>query len=114
MGPTFQSVVFGPPAAFDQLKSRSRGLLQRAAKDAGPPWQTIPEIGERASYREGLVPITTGFKTLDTPLRGGFRPESTHVIAGRTSTGRSTIALNFARRVALSGHSVLLFKLEEG
>lgn len=83
-------------------------------EDAGPPWETIAEIGSHASYREGLVPITTGYSTLDAPLRGGFRPESVHIIAGRTGSAKSTLMLNIARRVALSRYSVLAFKLEEG
>lgn len=78
-----------------------------------PKWQTIEEIGSRPEYDEGLQPITTGFLSLDAPLNGGFRPESTYVMSGRTATGKTTLALNMTRRIALSGHPVLLFKLEE-
>ena len=35
MGPTFQPVVFGSPAAFDRLESRSHRLFQRPAGAAG-------------------------------------------------------------------------------
>ena len=50
--------------------------------DAGPSWLTIPEIGQKVAYREGLTPITSGFATIDRALRGGFRPESLYVIGG--------------------------------
>jgi replicative DNA helicase len=83
-----------------------------APPEPGPPWQTIADIGETSDYAEGLPSITTGFDALD-KIIGGFRPESSYVLAGRTGTSKSTLALNIARRVALSGHGVLVFKLEE-
>ena len=81
--------------------------------DVGPSWYSIEEIGQRPEYREGVQPITTGFTTLDQTFRGGFRPESVYIIAGRTGHAKSTLALNIARRTALSGNHVLFFKLEE-
>lgn len=81
--------------------------------DAGPAWFSITEIGQRPTYREGLLPQTTGFVTLDTALRGGFRPECLYILGGRTGSAKSTLALNIARRVAIDGGSVLFFKLEE-
>ncbi len=84
-----------------------------APEDAGPPWWTVPQIGERPSYRTGLVPVITGFTTLDQPLRGGFRPENTHIIGGRTGSAKSTLGLNIARYAAIAGHNTLIFKLEE-
>jgi KaiC/GvpD/RAD55 family RecA-like ATPase len=81
--------------------------------DEGPPWLTIAEIGAQPTYRDGLVPITTGYECLDDALRGGFRPECVYVVAGRTGNAKSTLPLNVTRRVALVGESVLHFKLEE-
>ncbi|MFH0983388.1 MAG: DnaB-like helicase C-terminal domain-containing protein [Planctomycetota bacterium] len=81
--------------------------------DAGPPWLTVAEVGRLPAYRKGLTPVTTGFSTLDRALRGGFRPESMYILAGRTGSAKTTLALNVTRRAALAGHSVLLFKLEE-
>lgn len=77
-----------------------------------PPWATIREVGQDERYKQGLVPITTGFAVLDKIL-GGFRPEVLYILAGRTGSAKSTIAANICRRVAVSGHKVLLFKLEE-
>lgn len=76
-------------------------------------WTTIPEVGELPDYQEGLPAITTGYQVLDTILGGGFRTESSYVIGGRTGTSKSTLALNIARRSALAGNCVLVFKLEE-
>jgi len=81
--------------------------------DPGPPWRTVAEIGARPDYANGLPTITTGFASLDHILQGGFRKESTYALAGRTGTSKSTLAMNVARKVALSGHTVLIFKLEE-
>lgn len=79
----------------------------------GPPWQTIGEIGILPAYRCGLQPISSGYEVIDEALRGGFRPECLYPVGARTGSAKSTLALNFARRVALAGHSVLFFKLEE-
>lgn len=84
-----------------------------APAPAGPPWMTITDVGNLPTYGTGLVPITTGYEVLDDALRGGFRPGSLYVVAGRTGSAKSTLALNHARRIALAGHSVLVLKLEE-
>lgn len=81
--------------------------------DAGPLWVTVAEVGTLPTYRQGLQPLTTGYACLDAALRGGFRPECMYTVAARTGSAKTTLALNVARRDALSGHSVLVFKLEE-
>ncbi len=81
--------------------------------DAGPLWFTIAELGAQPGYGDGPQPITTGYACLDDALRGGFRPECMYTLAARTGSGKTTLALNIARRIALSGHTVLLLKLEE-
>ena len=65
------------------------------------------------NYRAGLPPISSGFAALDKILRGGFRPDCVYIVGGRTGTSKSTFVLNIARKVALDGHGVLVFKLEE-
>jgi KaiC/GvpD/RAD55 family RecA-like ATPase len=79
----------------------------------GPEWFTVRDIGNRPTYRMGVPPIATGYHEIDEMLHGGLRPESVYILAGRTGGAKSTLALNIARQVALSGHSVLVFKLEE-
>ncbi len=82
-------------------------------EDQGPPWYTFAEVVNRPAYKAGLVPLSTGYRTLDEPLHGGLRPECLYVLGGRTGTAKSTLALNIARLVALDGHGVLVFRLEE-
>ena len=81
--------------------------------DPGPPWRTIAEIVNLPIYREGVSPVSSGFAVLDDALRGGFRPESLYILAGRTGSAKSSLVLNIARKVALAGDGVLVFKLEE-
>ena len=78
-----------------------------------PDWLTVADIGKLRPYRAGLQPITTGYTPLDRILGGGFRPDCMYVIAGRTGTAKSTLALNIAKRAALSDVVTLVFKLEE-
>lgn len=56
--------------------------------------------------------LSTGFTLLDTVTWGGFRPGELIVVAGRTSTGKSSYAENIAENVAKRGESVLYFNLE--
>lgn len=55
----------------------------------------------------------TGFKLLDTPLRGGFR-EGLICIGGISSLGKTTLALQIMDNFAQQGHDVLIFSLEMG
>jgi replicative DNA helicase len=61
--------------------------------------------------RHGSGGIPSGFHTLDT-LTGGLHRGDLIVIAGRTSTGKSTFAENLAEQVAMHNHSVLFVSLE--
>ena len=99
--------------AEDVARSLSAPPTDSLPPDPGPPWRTIAEIGQLPGYSEGLPAITTGCSALDSVLGGGFRSESTYILAGRTGTSKSTLALNIARRVATAQHRVLVFKLEE-
>jgi archaellum biogenesis ATPase FlaH len=82
-------------------------------EEGGPPWYTIKEVHDRPSYRAGLRPIETGFPSIDQALAGGLRPQCVYVLAGRTGSAKSTLALNIARYLALADQPVLIFKLEE-
>jgi KaiC/GvpD/RAD55 family RecA-like ATPase len=76
-------------------------------------WYTIPEVGKLPRFLKGMPVFSTGFDGLDRVLMGGFRAQCVYVLAGRTGSAKSTVALNIARRVAINGDSVLVFKLEE-
>ena len=64
-------------------------------------------------FRSGKLPgLRTGFKSLDA-LTGGFQPGSFTLIAGRTGTGKTSIALHFADYAARAlDVPVILFSYE--
>jgi replicative DNA helicase len=55
--------------------------------------------------------LSTGIKDLDRTL-GGFGTSEFHILAGRSSMGKSAVASNIASNVAIAGHGVLIFSLE--
>lgn len=55
----------------------------------------------------------TGFYEIDKAL-GGLHGERVYILAGRPSMGKSTVALNIIRNVAMSGVGVLFLSLEMG
>lgn len=57
--------------------------------------------------------LATGFRELDATLCGGLRNGGLTVIAARTSVGKTALALSIGRNVALAGHAVLVFSLEQ-
>lgn len=81
--------------------------------DPGPSWVMIGELASKPSYRKGLIPVSSGFETIDHALGGGWRPETLNILAGRTGSAKSTFAANAARRMAIAGKHVLYFALEE-
>lgn len=73
---------------------------------------TIDEAVERQK-RGGVDIIGTpsGITQLDS-LLGGFRKSSYYVLAGRTSSGKSSLAFNFAMNAAKTGANVAYVTLE--
>ena len=57
------------------------------------------------------VGVKTGFADIDTLLTCLKKGELT-ILAGRTSMGKTTLALDIARNVAKAGHQVMIFSLE--
>lgn len=55
--------------------------------------------------------LSSGFKKID-GLTLGFAPGELILIAGKTSRGKTTLALNMANKVALGGKTVLFVTLE--
>ena len=54
----------------------------------------------------------TGIAGLDLRMDGGMKPGELHILAARPSVGKSSIALQIARRFATDGHPVLLLSQE--
>lgn len=55
--------------------------------------------------------LSTGIQTLD-KRTGGMKPKDLIILAGRTSMGKSALAMNIAMNVAQAGHPVGFFTLE--
>lgn len=56
--------------------------------------------------------VSSGFGDLDRVLGGGFMNEGFYVLAGRPGTGKTTLALQIAEKVAKSGIPTLFMSLE--
>ncbi|HEY3323587.1 MAG TPA: replicative DNA helicase [Planctomycetota bacterium] len=98
---------------------------KRTGKDAVSMQQLMSDVIAKAekvqvSLKEGREPecpaIPTTFEDLDKLLCGGFWPGELIIIAGRPSMGKTTFALNIARRVAVGNEkkvkATAIFSLE--
>jgi replicative DNA helicase len=68
----------------------------------------LESIQNRESAYTGLA---TGFTDLD-HLTSGLQPGNLVVVAARPGIGKSSLAMNIARNVAVNGHAVAMFSLE--
>ena len=78
-----------------------RDLVDQAMVD-------LENIQNRESAYTGLP---SGFRDLD-DMMSGLQPANLIIIAARPGIGKSSLATNIARNVAVGGHSVALFSLE--
>lgn len=72
----------------------------------------LEELDRRHSL-DGLDGLATGFKMLDNRFNG-IKPTDLVIVAGRPAMGKTTLALNVADKVSLSGGTVQIFSLEMG
>jgi replicative DNA helicase len=61
-----------------------------------------------------LTPYATGFDPLDAVLGGGVRTEDLLLVGGRPGVGKTIAMLQWARRVAMSGHDAVYACYEHG
>jgi replicative DNA helicase len=71
----------------------------------------IEKAEELSQKGESVTGIPTGFRDLDRKL-SGLHPTNLVIIAARPGMGKSSLALNIARNVAVHDHAVALFTLE--
>ncbi len=100
------------PVPADDARVDDAAWSDPGASDRGRPLDAV-------SYLEGLVDaggagdtVATGFPSLDTLLGGGVRRGDLVVLAGDVGSGKSSLALAIALRVAGAGHDVALFSGE--
>lgn len=101
---------------IDLAKKRAESSVQKAQETASLPRpQTLSEISsERISEKKlELVAPKTGYPELDSIIKG-FVPGHLYTLTGDTNVGKTTLACNFAVRVAKQKKMVLYFALEPG
>ena len=76
-------------------------------------WSRLPQIAEsaRRSLEPGAVGIRTGIGGLDKVL-GGLRPGRVHVVASRTSVGKSSLLTHMGMTAVKENHRTMTVSLE--
>jgi replicative DNA helicase len=87
---------------FTQLQPASRTTVRTMADAAG---------SLIAAIEQGGIAIKTGIAPIDASI-GGMERRNEFVLAARPSTGKTALALQIARNVALSGGNVLYISYE--
>ncbi len=102
---------------LDQAEKRVFGIGQRSLTQGFSPVKDILEdtferIDELSKHKGGLRGLATGFRALDNIL-AGLQKSDLIILASRPSLGKSSMALDIARHVAVSEKKpVGLFSLE--
>jgi replicative DNA helicase len=95
-------------ALFAGMESRS-GARQPIGMDA----LMVKVMDRTNAAAEGKAEAwRTGIPGMDLRMNGGMRPGELHILAARPSVGKTSIALQIARRVAADGHPVLILSQE--
>lgn len=93
------------------LDIAERGEIRKAREIPEIVDQTLREISAK---RDGqLIGIPTGFHALDQML-GGLIKTNLIILAARSSQGKTSMAVNLANQVLISGRSVLFISIESG
>lgn len=105
----------GPSKALTRLERTLSEVMEIASpKPLTASWLNA-QIGAieamQKAKQHGMAGISTGFKCLD-DRTGGFAPGDMIVLAGRTSMGKTAIALELAWRAAMSRIGVFFASLE--
>ena len=100
-----------PVAALGQLQE----LMQSGTGSVLSPQEAaqlyMAELNEAAAGRSKPF-LSTGFDSLDRQLSGGLAAGGLITLAARPGTGKTTVALNIAEKVAAAGGKVLYISLE--
>lgn len=91
----------------------NQDVAERNRRKALPKPRTIGEVSAERRAEKDLEAIApkTGYPDLDQIIRG-FIPGHLYTLTGNENVGKTSLACNFAVRVALQGKKVLYFALE--
>ena len=88
-----------------RLETDNGSMAPRSALDVLVDLNDKIATGRIAEYQ----PVPLGFTPLDKTVGGGLRPGELMLIGGAQGTGKTTMALQMARNVALAGNSNVLY-----
>jgi len=104
-------------SVYDRAEENLFGIGQRMYRKGiehinKPISESFNRISEAMERKSNITGIETGFYDLDA-LTNGLQASNLIIIGGRTSMGKTSLALNIAHHVAVKNHiGVLLYSLE--
>lgn len=105
-----EQIVSKAQSDLSEIKQVTTKKMPRRLKEIFP--ETIKSMELRYYSGNEFSGLTSGFPDLDQML-GGFQKSDLIILAGRTSMGKTTLALNICEHVGLKERGcVLLFSLE--
>jgi replicative DNA helicase len=104
---------------LDFAEQRIFGIAERRLKRSFTPMKdvvdgTVEHINQLYERKEKITGIPTGFRDLD-EMTAGLQPSDLIIVAGRPSTGKTSLALGIALHAALNKqrpYTVAVFSLE--
>jgi archaellum biogenesis ATPase FlaH len=104
---------YTPPLPEEELKIiYNQAIKHNEYKEAIQPRSVDSLLVELKSRREKEVAsVGTGFPVLDSLIKG-FLPGHLYALTGETNSGKTTLAVNFAHRLAKMNQKVLYISLE--
>ena len=105
-----------PEAVADAAEQRIYEVARRDDRDEVATLRELIDTAmielEQIQHREAAYTgLPTGFRDLD-ELTSGLQPGNLVIVAARPGIGKSSLAINIAHNVAVSGRSVAVFSLE--
>jgi replicative DNA helicase len=102
-------------AAIEAMERALLHVRQRTPSEATSAEQATSEmmtqLSDRANHAGENLGILSGLPQIDRYTLG-WRRGNLIILAGRTTIGKSSLAMQFARSAAEDGHAVLVFSLE--
>lgn len=108
--------IKGNEAPADEVAAKGIAELSNLLQPAEATLQDLESAARQiildieSGKREPVIP--TGLVDLDDALGGGLRRQTVTVVGGRTSMGKSALALQIARYAAAHGSRILYFSIE--
>lgn len=110
----YRDIGEGVPAgeAAEKAVARLSDTLEPEDDTIYPLWSVLQKVFYEARSGEAPEVLPTGLGDLDAALAGGLQLGTLVVLGGRTSQGKSALALQVALHVATQGKKVLFCTLE--